>query len=263
MTTPSLRLFLIVLFALAIAPGAASAQTAAQESVESPAKKSAVSKAARKNQLAETRSDLITATETYKASAQEVVRFQEQEIEVATKKLEDLRQLVADGLIARNELAVGEQQVASAKARLESTKKQIADSDNLISQIKEAEVTEKTWARTQAAQARKLVRPTSMRYYGMAGWALANISSVQSFFTASFGRSLPISTFGQSGTHNAMGWDHRNSVDVGLHPDSAEGRALIGYLQSKGIPFLAFRGAIPGVSTGPHIHIGYPSSRLS
>lgn len=254
MTTTSLRLLLIALFALAIAPGAAPAQTAAQ--------KSAVSKAAPKNQLAETRSDLITATETYKASAQEVVRFQEQEIEVATKKLEELRKLVADGLIARNELTVGEQEVASAKARLESTRKQIADSDNLIAQIKEAEVVEKTWARTQA-QARKLVRPTAMRYYGMAGWALANISSVQSFFTATFGWALPISTFGQSGTHNAMGWDHRNSVDVGLHPDSAEGQALVAYLQSKGIPFLAFRGAIPGVSTGAHIHIGYPSSRLS
>jgi hypothetical protein len=59
-----------------------------------------------------------------------------------------------------------------------------------------------------------------------------------------------------------MGWDHRNSVDVGLHPDSAEGRALIAYLQNAGIPYLAFRGTIPGVATGPHIHIGSPSHRL-
>jgi hypothetical protein len=127
-------------------------------------------------------------------------------------------------------------------------------------------VAEKKLAQTiasQAAASRKLLRPTAMRYNGMAGWALTNISSVQSFFAGTFGRQLPISTMGQSATHNAMRWDHRNSVDVGLHPDSTEGRALIGFLQSKGIPFLAFRGAIPGVSTGPHIHIGYPSSRLS
>jgi len=50
---------------------------------------------------------------------------------------------------------------------------------------------------------------------------------------------------------------------VALHPDSAEGRALIGFLQARGIPFLAFRGAVPGVATGPHIHIGSPSHRLS
>jgi hypothetical protein len=258
MTIKSLPLLLIALFGLAIVPGVASAQKV----TEVPAQKS-TSRVAPKNQLAETRSDLISATETYKASAQEVVRFQEQEISVATKKLEDLRQLVADGLVARHELTAGEQELAAANARLESTKKQIADSDNLISQITQAEEAEKMQAKLQAGSARKLVRPTSMRYHGMAGWALANIGSVQSFFTATFGRALPISTFGQSGTHNAMGWDHRNSVDVGLHPDSTEGRALTAYLQSKGIPFLAFRGAIPGVSTGPHIHIGYPSSRLS
>ena len=37
--------------------------------------------------------------------------------------------------------------------------------------------------------------------------------------------------------------------------------ALISYLQSHGIPFSAFRTAIPGVATGPHIHIGMPSHR--
>ncbi len=173
---------------------------------------------------------------------------------------------MAEGLIARNELAAAEEELAAAKGKLESTRKQISESDNLIVQVREAEVAEKKLAQTlasQAAASRKLLQPVAMRYSGMAGWALANISSVQSFFTGTFGRQLPISTFGQSNTHNAMRWDHRNSVDVGLHPDSNEGRALIGFLQSKGIPFLAFRGAIPGVSTGPHIHIGYPSSRLS
>ncbi|HEY5885973.1 MAG TPA: hypothetical protein VIT88_14895 [Pyrinomonadaceae bacterium] len=215
-----------------------------------------------KNQLAETRSELISATEAYKTSAQEVIKFQEQEVANATAKAEQLRKLVADGLVARNELSAAEQVIAAATARLEATKKQIADSDNLIVQIKEAEKTEKALAKAQAAQSRRLVQPVSMRYYGMAGWALSNISSVQAFFSSNFGRPLPISTMGQSNTHNAMGWDHRNSADVGVHPDSAEGRALIGFLQSKGIPFLAFRGAIPGVSTGPHIHIGYPSGRL-
>lgn len=212
--------------------------------------------------LAQTRSDLIEATQDYKTSAQEVLKFQEQAVTDAEARLEQLRQLVADGLIARNELNAGEQALVKAREDLEATKKQIADSDNLVAQIKQAEVAEKAFARQQA-QTRKLVRLTSMRYDGMADWAIANISSVQTFFSTTFGRALPISTFGQSATHNAMRWDHRNAVDVGLHPDSAEGRALIAYLQQNGIPFLAFRGAIPGVSTGPHIHIGRPSHRLA
>ncbi|HEV2884733.1 MAG TPA: hypothetical protein VGW36_07745 [Pyrinomonadaceae bacterium] len=252
----SFRLIFFSLF-VAVTPALALAQagnaTAAQ------------SKEATKNELAQTRSDLLVATGTYKASAQEVVRFQEQELEAATKKLEQLRQLVADGLVARNELSAGEQEVAAVTARLEETKKQIAASDDLVAQVKKAEELEKTLARqraSQAALARKLVTPTSLRYNGLNGWALSNIGSVQSFFVSTFGKPLPISTLGQSATHNAMRWDHRNAVDVGIHPDSVQGKALLAFLQSKGIPFLAFRGAIPGVSTGPHIHIGYPSSRL-
>ena len=220
------------------------------------------SKTTPKTQLDETRSELIAATEAYKTSAQEVVKFQEQEVANATAKAEQIRKLVADGLIARNELIAAEQEIATATSKLEATRKQIADSDNLIVQIQQAEKAEKALAKAQAAQSRRVVQRVSMRYYGMAGWALSNISSVQTFFSTTFGRPLPISTLGQSATHNAMRWDHRNSADVGVHPDSAEGRALIAFLQSKGIPFLAFRGAIPGVSTGPHIHIGYPSGRL-
>ncbi len=248
------RLILISLCAFVLTPGVAWGQKSTQIS---PAKKTAPP-----NQLSQTRSDLIGATETYKSSAQEVVRFQEQDVAAAAKKLEELRQLVADGLIARKELSASEQELAAARARLESTKKQIADSDNLIAQIKEAEATERKLAQTQSALGRRLVKLTSLRYSGMAGWALSNISSVQTFFSSTFGRALPISTLGQSATHNSMGWDHRNSADIGVHPDSAEGIALINYLRNKGIPFLAFRGAIPGVSTGPHIHIGYPSHRL-
>ena len=240
-------LFPVILLAVAIICGVTAAQ--AQHSTA-------------KNQLSETRSELIAATEAYKGSAQEVIKFQEQEVANATAKVEQIKRLVADGLVARNELAAVEQEVAVAQAKLDATKKQIADSDDLIAQIKDAEIAEKAQAKAQAAQARKLVQPVSLRYSGMAGWALTNLSNVQTFFTNTFGRKLPISTLGQSATHNALRWDHRNSADVGIHPDSAEGRALIAYLRSNGIPFLAFRGAVPGVSTGPHIHIGYPSSRL-
>jgi hypothetical protein len=70
---------------------------------------------------------------------------------------------------------------------------------------------------------------------------MTDLSAVQQFFASTFGRALPMSTVGQSATHNRLGWDHRNAVDVGVHPDSKEGQALIGFLQSSNIPFLAFR----------------------
>jgi hypothetical protein len=92
-------------------------------------------------------------------------------------------------------------------------------------------------------------------------WTLADSKKVENFFFTKFGRPLPTSAFGQSDIHDRWGLDHRQGLDVGLHPDSREGVALVDYLRSEKIPFLVFRHAIPGIATGAHIHIGRPSHR--
>ena len=92
-------------------------------------------------------------------------------------------------------------------------------------------------------------------------WSLADSKKVEDFFLTKFGRPLPTSAFGQSAIHDRWGLDHRQGLDVGLHPDSVEGTALVDFLRAEKIPFLVFRHAIPGVATGPHIHIGRPSHR--
>ena len=92
-------------------------------------------------------------------------------------------------------------------------------------------------------------------------WRLSEAEKVKTFFFVKFNKPLPLSAFGQSELHTRWGLDHRNAMDVGLHPDSVEGRALINYLRAEAIPFLVFRAPIPGVATGPHIHIGNRSSR--
>ena len=188
------------------------------------------------------------------AHAQSLVELQQAEVEKLTKSTDLLRQLYSEGLIARVELEKSEQELTAAQARVEETKK----ADEL------AKVQAQEIAKAQAlAKTKTFVKPTSMITRSTAGnWSIANLSTVQQFFSSTFGKPLPTSAVGQSATHNRMGWDHRNSVDVGLHPDSSEGRTLIAYLQTAGIPFLAFRGAVPGVATGPHIHIGSPSHRL-
>ena len=92
-------------------------------------------------------------------------------------------------------------------------------------------------------------------------WSLADARKVENFFFRKFGRPLPTTAFGQSDIHDRWGLDHRQGLDVGLHPDSPEGIALVDYLRGENIPYLVFRHAIPGVATGPHIHIGRPSHR--
>lgn len=204
---------------------------------------------------------LANAQSETKATSEQLLKLQEAEVTRLTASTEQLRPLYADGLIARLEFEKAEKDLADARTRVEETRAQTAASEKLAAEQKKA---------AELAKVKPLVRPTMMALNrtpavmrSTAGsWSISNLSSVQQFFSKTFGRSLPISTVGQSATHNRMGWDHRHAVDVGLHPDSAEGRALIAYLQSSGIPFLAFRSAIPGVSTGPHIHIGSPSNRI-
>jgi len=183
-----------------------------------------------------------------------VTPAQETEVEKLTKNTDLLRQLYSEGLIARIEQEKAEQNLTAAKTRVEETKK--ADE---LSKVQAQELAKAQ----QLAKIKTFVKPTSMITRSTAGnWSIASLSTVQQFFSNTFRKPLPTSAVGQSATHNRMGWDHRNSVDVGLHPDSAEGRALIAYLQNAGITYLVFRGTIPGVATGPHIHIGSPSHRL-
>ncbi|HEX6285189.1 MAG TPA: hypothetical protein VFZ71_09955, partial [Pyrinomonadaceae bacterium] len=98
---------------------------------------------------------------------------------------------------------------------------------------------------------------------GTGKWKIADAQKIRDFFSARFKKPLPTTAFGQSDLHTRWGLDHRNGIDVGLHPDSVEGRALIEFLRRESIPFLAFRGPVPGVATGPHIHIGNRSPRVS
>lgn len=82
---------------------------------------------------------------------------------------------------------------------------------------------------------------------------------LQDAFYKEFRHPLPVSAFGPSETHEKMGFDHDGRVDIALHPESAEGRWLIAQLESRHIPFIAFRNAVEGKATGPHIHLGFPS----
>lgn len=241
------------------------AQAFAQKSAASPA-----------GELARWRVALVESAEGVKTNTRELIALREKELTAAERKHEQLRQLSAEGLVARREVEESEQSLAEMRASVEALRRQVDDSDRVIAEVAAAEEAEKL-AKIEAAKAAKLLRSQSgrllrptlygsnsliIRHTGSAYWTAANISGVQSFFISAFGRPLPVSAHGQTATHTRLGFDHSRGVDVALHPDSAEGRALIGYLQANGITFIAFRGAVAGSSTGAHIHIGPPSSRI-
>jgi len=71
-----------------------------------------------------------------------------------------------------------------------------------------------------------------------------------------------VSAYGQTPVHDKLGFDHRNAVDLAIHPDTAEGRAVMDWLRRAGLSFIAFRGALSGAATGAHIHVGEPSRSI-
>jgi hypothetical protein len=164
------------------------------------------------------------------------------------------------GVIAKREFDDGERALLEVQGKVAETMGRLAEVDQMVAEVNAAEELAKTSAATAGLHSRAgLV----IRYVGASRWALSDLAKVDAFFRLKFAKPLPLSAVGQTGTHNQLGFDHREAVDVAVHPDSPEGQALIGYLASQGVSFIAIRGAIPGSATGAHIHIGPPSKRIS
>jgi outer membrane efflux protein len=226
-----------------------------------PAQKKKAKRVEPQTQLAKLRDEYIKATEEYKASLTRLVALYERDVTNAEQKVAQSQKLLSEGLISKNQLSENEAALAAAKNKVSEAQRQMATADTQIaSALLEAEAE----SRLAKIPMRKgaLLRTTSyIRYSGSGGWNLADAWKVQRFFMDSFRKQLPVAVFGQGAIHDRWRLDHRNAMDVSLHPDGPEGQALMNYLKSNGIPFLAFRSAIPGTATGPHIHIGRPSHR--
>ena len=208
----------------------------------------------------QSRANLIAASQTYKESLERLLTLQKNDEVRATSQVEKNRKLLENGLIAKKQLEESVQNLAGIAVKTRDTEKQIESIDQLIAEVHTAEQLAKM----------PVIQPGVFRSYGMlvryvgsSRWAMSDLTKVDAFFRLKFSKPLPISAFGQTETHNRLGFDHRDAVDVAIHPDSFEGQELIGYLQTQGISFIAIRGAIPGSATGAHIHIGPPSRKTS
>jgi hypothetical protein len=100
------------------------------------------------------------------------------------------------------------------------------------------------------------------RYDGNGLFTPEEFQAINGAFLKKFAKPLPVSAFGETAVHRALGFDHRNRVDVAIHPDQPEGIWLRHFLTSQHVPYFAFRQAVPGKATNAHIHIGPMSGRI-
>lgn len=214
------------------------------------------------NELAKLRDEYIKATNDYKASLEKLVAIYEGNVKKAEEKVEVSKKLLAEGLIARAQVEENEHALALEKQKVAETRRQMDGADAQIAGVLVETEADKEIAKNLRLAKQGLIRTASFtRYTGSGGWNLSDAWKIQRFFSDTFNKQLPIAVFGQGAIHERWHLDHRNAMDIQLHPDGVEGRALLDYLQKNGIPYSAFRSAIPGTATGPHIHIGRPSHR--
>jgi hypothetical protein len=210
-------------------------------------------------ELARVRADVIQKMRDSRPGAERLVALREEEVRKLTEEHRKRREFYRQGLISRAELNQIELALTDAMARLEGDRRWLSEQDIAISEASMAD--EQLQARTLAVNGYSDTG-SLIRFNGDRVWSIADAPKIQNFFLQTFGRSLPVSAHGQTDIHDRLQFDHRNAMDVALHPDSQEGRSLTSHLRQSRIPFIAFRNSVPGSSTGAHIHIGRPSASL-
>lgn len=175
----------------------------------------------------------------------------------ADEKLAKFQDLYKRDVISRKEYELVEVEtklahtaIARDEARLEAAKK------NLETMIEVA-------AARLEIEALMSKRPagTVSQFHGMGLWTEQNLSELQTAFERQFHESLPVSAHGQTSTHDRLGLDHHDKVDVGVPPSSREGQWLTSYLRTHGFSHITFETRVAGSSTGAHVHIGTASPR--
>lgn len=214
------------------------------------------------------RAQLSQAKSEYKSSLEQLLSLYEAGAKRAEERLPKMKELYEQGLVTRRDMETAEDAAALAREKFVEAQAQLKSAEVQLAEVMvEAEAEESApkvrLSSPPRAAVGGLVHTTAyIRFGGARAWSLSEAGAIRQFFMQRFGRALPVGAFGQSPLHDRWNYDHRNAMDVGLSPDSAEGQVLMAYLRANGIPFTAFHFAVPGKATGPHIHVGLPSHKI-
>lgn len=207
------------------------------------------------NALDQASAEMARTARDYRNALESVLAFHTEAARRAAETAEQRRGLLERGIVSRREVEEAEADAFAARAQLEQTRARIVEADTMVA---EAEAP----ALPPLRPGELHTGPSLIRFVGATQWSLSMAGRVQGFFSERFHRPLPVSVYGQTTVHDDLGFNHRNALDVAVHPDTPEGQALMTWLRGEGISFLAFRNAVAGGATGAHVHVGEPSSRL-
>ena len=238
----------------AVAPAAAQTRPAPKASPKPPPRSDPAAE-----RLARASADVLKAARDYRNSLERLLAVYEADLARATELADERQAAFAKGETTQAEVEEAHLARLNAEDNVNEARQWIEEADRLLLEANLSDLLSKL---PPLAAGAFQSTEAFVRYSGTVTFTLAGVPAIQRFFVERFGRPLPISAMGQTPTHDRFGFDHRQAVDVAVHPDSTEGRALIEYLRGAGVSFVAFRQAVAGAATGAHLHVGEPSRRL-
>jgi hypothetical protein len=206
--------------------------------------------------LARTLYGTATAATLTEPDAAEMVDAAQHRVDREQARIADAQKLIDAGIAARNSLDALNLEMAQRQTTL-----QLAQSRARLVQTL-ASVAQTESAALAAYSGPRPFDGIEEHFAGKGSLSKRDLRAIKIAYIQQFQHPMPISANGETAVHRALGFDHRGRVDVAVNPDQPEGQWLRQFLESKNIPFYAFRAAIRGKATGAHIHIGPGSTRL-
>ena len=209
----------------------------------------------------------VSSNDLTELRAAELLQAAQRQVDRANARLNAARAMVDAGLTPRRSLDDPTEELSQAHSIYDLT----VARTQLVQQVAEmAHLEEEAEQASAAAQISHAESPAELesfppvmeKFAGAGSFTRTDFARVKQAFEEQFHAPLPVSADGETAVHVALGFDHRNRVDVALVPDTAEGVWLRHYLEASAIPYYAFRSSVPGKATGAHIHIGPPSGHL-
>ncbi len=189
--------------------------------------------------------------------ASEMVAAAQRRFDRKQKRVDSLKPLIEQGIMARTELTPHLEELDFRRRTLDLSKSRA----EFLRQLTEMARTEQA-IEQQDMESDYSWKPMVVRFVGSGQFNRLQFKKIVLAYEKQFGKPIPVSADGETALHKSLGFDHRGRVDVAVNPDDPEGQWLVDFLKVENIPFYAIRGAVPGRSTGAHIHIGPPSARL-
>jgi hypothetical protein len=183
--------------------------------------------------------------------ADEMIAASQRRMDRQEKRIGDVKALIAEGKVPSADL---KRELDELDGRIRMGR-EVLDRADVLRLVVRA-------AREADAKSARGKKPVMEKFRGTGTLSPVDIEVISRAYLHRFGRPLPVSAAGGTSLHRALGFNHEGRIDVALSPDQPEGVWLRRFLTTLGIPYYAFRKAMVGSATAPHIHIGPGSTRL-